>query len=48
MPFAHVNTQLLQLPPQDVHKIGPVSFPPLMEGGVLEQRHGVLPLSGVL
>lgn len=46
MAFAHVNTQQLQLPPQDVRKIGPVSIPPLMEEGILEQRHGLLPLSG--
>lgn len=44
MPFARLNTQQLQLPPQDVHKIGPVSILPLVEEGVLEQRHRVLSL----
>lgn len=38
MPFARMNTQ-------DVHKIGPVSILPLVEEGVLEQRHRVLSLS---
>lgn len=45
MPFARLNTQQLQLPPQDVHKMGPVSILPLVEEGVLEQRHRVLSLS---